>query len=123
MKYFISTIISLLSIQSAFSQIDLLRINQLQVIGSHNSYKRAIDPQLFKMLSKRDSVSMSKIEYSHVSLTEQLNLGLCNLEIDVYSDTAGGGAGGDEGPAELHVDERAGQPRARLSLELSRARF
>jgi hypothetical protein len=33
---------------------------------------------------------MSKIDYSHVTLTEQLNLGLCNLEIDVYADTAGG---------------------------------
>ncbi len=90
MKYFSLTIISLFSIQFSFSQIDLLHINKIQVIGSHNSYKKAIDPLLFKMLSKRDSVSMSKIDYSHVSLTEQLNLGLCNLEIDVYSDTAGG---------------------------------
>ena len=90
MKILLSTLLSLLSFQFSFSQSDLLPINQIQVIGSHNSYKKAIDPLLFKMLSKRDSVSMSKIEYSHVSLTEQLNLGLCNLEIDVYSDTAGG---------------------------------
>lgn len=90
MKYLLSILLSIVSIQYCFSQIDLLHINQIQVIGSHNSYKKAIDPLLFKMLSKRDSVSMSKIEYSHVSLTEQLNLGLCNLEIDVYSDTAGG---------------------------------
>jgi hypothetical protein len=69
---------------------DKIRMNQIQVIGSHNSYKQAIDPKLFKMLQDRDSVSMSKIDYSHISLSDQLNLGLLDLEIDVYADTAGG---------------------------------
>ena len=27
-----------------------VKINQVQVIGSHNSYKKAIDPKLFKLL-------------------------------------------------------------------------
>lgn len=69
---------------------DNVPINHIQVIGSHNSYKRAIDPKLFKILQRADSVSMSKIDYSHISLTEQLNLGLLDLEIDVYADTLGG---------------------------------
>ncbi|MGG9962105.1 phosphatidylinositol-specific phospholipase C1-like protein [Ferruginibacter sp. SUN106] len=90
MKYVITGIVCLFSLQYVCSQTDNLHLNQLQVIGSHNSYKKAIDPALFTMLSKMDSVSMSKIDYSHVPLTEQLNLGLCNLEIDVYADTAGG---------------------------------
>jgi hypothetical protein len=90
MKYVAANIFFFVITSLAFSQTDNLRINQLQVIGSHNSYKQAIDPALFKMLSKMDSVSMSKIDYSHVTLTEQLNLGLCNLEIDVYADTSGG---------------------------------
>ena len=66
------------------------RINQIQIIGSHNSYKQAIDPRLFRLLQERDSLSMSKIDYSHVSIVDQLNLGLLNLEIDVYADTQGG---------------------------------
>lgn len=90
MKYPIVSLLFLMNTVLAFSQTDNLRINQIQVIGSHNSYKQAIDPALFKLLSKADSASMSKIDYSHVTLTEQLNLGLCNLEIDVYSDTAAG---------------------------------
>ena len=90
MKYVIAGIVCLCCIQYAYSQTDNLHLNQVQVIGSHNSYKKAIDPALFTMLSKMDAVSMSKIDYSHVPLTEQLNLGLCNLEIDVYADTAGG---------------------------------
>lgn len=70
--------------------INNIRINEIQVIGSHNSYKRAIDPKLFRVLQLRDSVGMSKIDYEHASFTDQLNLGLLNLEIDVYADEKGG---------------------------------
>ncbi|MDR3694030.1 phosphatidylinositol-specific phospholipase C1-like protein [Mucilaginibacter sp.] len=73
-----------------FNNINDLPINQIQVIGSHNSYKQSIDPKLFKLLEKSDSAGMSKIDYSHISLTDQLNLGLLDLEIDVYADTKGG---------------------------------
>ncbi|TWR24939.1 hypothetical protein FPZ42_14375 [Mucilaginibacter achroorhodeus] len=80
-------------------------INHLQIIGSHNSYKRAIDPKLFKLLQKADSISMSKIDYEHISLSEQLGLGLRNLEIDVYADTAGGKYAHPKG-----LDMAPGQP-------------
>ncbi len=69
---------------------DDLPINRIQVIGSHNSYKQAIDPALFKAFQGRDSASASKIDYEHISLTDQLNMGLLNLEIDVYADEKGG---------------------------------
>lgn len=72
------------------SPYDNVPINHIQVIGSHNSYKQAIDPKLFTMLRGRDSAAMSKIDYSHATLTEQLDMGLLDLEIDVYADTAGG---------------------------------
>lgn len=70
--------------------LDALKLNQIQCIGSHNSYKQAIAPALFAMLTRTDSVRFKAIEYSHASLTDQLNLGLQNLEIDVYADTKGG---------------------------------
>ena len=69
---------------------DNLPINKIQVIGSHNSYKQAIDPALFKLFQQKDSVSASKIDYEHIPVTEQLDLGLRNLEIDVYTDEMGG---------------------------------
>lgn len=69
---------------------DNVKMNRIQVIGSHNSYKKAIDPALFRMFQQRDSVSASKIDYEHISLTEQLDMGLLNLEIDVYADEKGG---------------------------------
>lgn len=71
-------------------QFDKMKLNEVQVIGSHNSYKQAIDPSLFSYLSKTDSASLSKIEYSHISISQQLDLGLLNLEIDVYADPSGG---------------------------------
>jgi len=69
---------------------DSLTINKIQVIGSHNSYKKAIDPALFKFFQQKDSVAASKIDYEHISLTDQLNMGLLNLEIDIYADEKGG---------------------------------
>lgn len=75
--------------------ISNLKLNQIQCIGSHNSYKQAIDPALLAMLRQRDTADrqpskFEAIEYAHLSLTEQLNLGLQNLEIDIYADTKGG---------------------------------
>lgn len=67
-----------------------LPINKIQVIGSHNSYKVAIDPHLFKTFSMKDSVSASRIDYEHIPVTAQLDKGLRNLEIDVYADSKGG---------------------------------
>ncbi|GAB3783116.1 phosphatidylinositol-specific phospholipase C1-like protein [Spirosoma horti] len=72
------------------ANFDSLKLNQIQCIGSHNSYKQAIDPALFSLLKRTDSLRFNAIEYSHISLTDQLNLGLQNLEIDVYADEKGG---------------------------------
>ncbi|WP_254640017.1 phosphatidylinositol-specific phospholipase C1-like protein [Chitinophaga sp. GbtcB8] len=69
---------------------DDLHMNRIQVIGSHNSYKKAIDPALFKVFQQKDSVSASKIDYEHIPLTAQLDMGLLNLEIDAYADEKGG---------------------------------
>lgn len=90
MKLLLSLCCLLLCCLAALSQSDKLPINRIQVIGSHNSYKQAIDPVLFAVLSKTDSASLSKIDYDHISLSEQLTLGLLNLEIDVYADEKGG---------------------------------
>ena len=70
--------------------IDSIRLNEIQVIGSHNSYKEAIEPALFKLLSMQDSSRILGLEYEHISLSEQLNLGLRKLELDIFYDPEGG---------------------------------
>ncbi len=89
MKYVTVVLVWLLATIQVQAQLDELRINQIQVIGSHNSYKQSIDPHLFAFLSKDNAETMSNLDYDHVTLTSQLNFGLNNLEIDVYADTAG----------------------------------
>jgi hypothetical protein len=69
---------------------DDLPINKIQVIGSHNSYKQAIDPALFRMFQQRDSADASTLDYDHIPLTDQLDMGLLNLELDCYVDEKGG---------------------------------
>lgn len=66
-----------------------LRLNQLQVIGSHNSYKRAVDPPLLRLMAAANSDARA-LDYAHPPLGEQLDLGLRGLELDVYNDPEGG---------------------------------
>ena len=68
-----------------------LKINNIQVIGSHNSYKQAIEPALLQLLQKETSESFEGLQYKHASMSEQLEgYGLRNLEIDVVYDPVGG---------------------------------
>ena len=49
MKYYSALLVTFLSL-NLFAQHDDLRINQIQVIGSHNSYKKAIEDDLYSFL-------------------------------------------------------------------------
>jgi len=86
-----SLFLSSTAFYQAQAQEDHLKINKLQVIGSHNSYKNAIEPALYKVLQAKDSTnSLSSLQYEHIAITDQLNMGLRNLEIDIYADSKGG---------------------------------
>ncbi len=66
------------------------KLNDIQVIGSHNSYKIAIEKPLWDYLYKTDSSKATSLQYSHISIKEQLELGLRNVELDVFYDPQGG---------------------------------
>ncbi|MEL6356201.1 MAG: Ca2+-dependent phosphoinositide-specific phospholipase C, partial [Bacteroidota bacterium] len=66
-----------------------LRMNQVQVIGSHNSYKQSIEPDLMEMMVAFNPKA-KELEYGHLPLSKQLDLGLRGLEIDVLYDPEGG---------------------------------
>jgi Phosphoinositide phospholipase C, Ca2+-dependent len=75
----------------AFGQsADAARMNQIQVLGSHNSYHTGIDPALFTYLRQKYGQRMDGLEYSHLPIEQQLDLGLRSLEIDVVYDPHGG---------------------------------
>lgn len=67
-----------------------VRMNEVQVLGSHNSYKMAIRPEVLARYATYDAEDAKALDYSHAPLTFQLDFGLRQLEIDVHYDPAGG---------------------------------
>lgn len=67
-----------------------IKLNDIRVIGSHNSYKVAIEQPLLDYLFQLDSATGKSLQYEHPPFTKQLDLGLRNLELDVYNDPEGG---------------------------------
>ena len=66
---------------------DCIRMNQIQVLGTHNSYHIAPVPAMLAALGSR----ARDIEYTHRPLQEQLSrLGIRKFELDVFADPAGG---------------------------------
>jgi calcium-dependent phosphoinositide phospholipase C len=66
------------------------RMNQVRVLGSHNSYKQAIDASLLELLRRKSGERVEGLEYSHLPIEQQLDRGLRALEIDVVNDPKGG---------------------------------
>ncbi|MFS1704665.1 Ca2+-dependent phosphoinositide-specific phospholipase C [Alteromonas sp. AMM-1] len=64
-------------------------LSDYQIIGSHNSYKRALPPSLFAQLQSEHPRLAQQINYHHPTLAAQLALGLRQLEIDVVNDPEG----------------------------------
>ena len=61
-----------------------LNINHIQFVGSHKSYKRAMPNGFVKQLMKVNPKVMESLEYEHIPLAEQLDLGIRKLELDVF---------------------------------------
>ncbi|SFS16437.1 Phosphoinositide phospholipase C, Ca2+-dependent [Dyella sp. OK004] len=67
-----------------------LRMNDIQVIGTHNSYKQAMPPEELAAHRARDPKGADGIDYGHPPIPQQLNRGARTIELDVYYDPAGG---------------------------------
>lgn len=67
-----------------------LRLNDIQIVGSHNSYKSGIDPGLLALIGEQDPGQAEALDYGHLPLRDQLDMGLRNLELDVFHDPDGG---------------------------------
>ena len=69
---------------------DDLRINQIQVIGTHNSYHAGLTPGVAKLLQARKPKAFYELDYQHAPLTVQLDHGIRQVELDIYGDAKGG---------------------------------
>jgi hypothetical protein len=68
-----------------------LRLNQVQVLGTHNSYKRWPAQSLIDFLDQHREGWARDISYEHPPLTEQLSrLNIRQFELDIFADPHGG---------------------------------
>lgn len=67
-----------------------LRMNDLQAVGTHNSYKQAMPPAELAAHRAVDPAGADGLDYGHRPLAEQLDAGARTLELDVYYDPHGG---------------------------------
>jgi hypothetical protein len=88
-------LVVILSAANAQSTSDL-KLNQVQIIGSHNSYKKLPDPRVMKFLMKMrkhlgKNLDPIGIDYGHTTIDSQFSdYHMRGLEIDIYNDPKGG---------------------------------
>ncbi|HZW31324.1 MAG TPA: phosphatidylinositol-specific phospholipase C1-like protein [Isosphaeraceae bacterium] len=67
------------------------RLNQLQVIGTHNSYHIAPAPAMLELIGSTGRRRAEGLDYTHRPLAEQFSrLGIRQIELDVFADPKGG---------------------------------
>jgi hypothetical protein len=76
--------------QTQAQQDKVVKINQIQVIGSHNSYHSGFAPGERKYLEMKNPKALRSLDYRHAPLVNQLDGGVRQIEIDVFADTKGG---------------------------------
>ncbi|KAG4439091.1 hypothetical protein IFR05_005433 [Cadophora sp. M221] len=83
---------AVLSSPTARSDNDDLRMNEVQVIGTHNSYHIETTLAEHPLLEKFIGISGAQnLYYSHASISDQLTYqSVRGLEIDLWADSAGG---------------------------------
>lgn len=73
-----------------------MKLNQLQIIASHNSYHKHMNDALFNFLKGIDFIlpsqyKIAELDYAHENFYDQLDLyNVRGLEIDIYADPSGG---------------------------------
>jgi hypothetical protein len=84
-----------------------VRLNQIQVIGSHNSYHAGLLPGMRALLARRHPDHLRGLDYSHPPLDRQFDGGVRQIELDIFADSQGGRYAHPAGPA---LERAAGLP-------------
>jgi calcium-dependent phosphoinositide phospholipase C len=77
---------------------DSLKLNEIQLIGTHNSYHAGLSSGEAKLLLEKNPTLYQALEYRHAPLEQQLNSGVRQIELDVFADSQGGRYAHPAGP-------------------------
>jgi hypothetical protein len=78
-----------------------VRLNQIQIIGTHNSYHAGIAPSEAKLWQAKHPQEYQELDYQHPALPQQLDRGVRQIELDVFADTQGGRYAHPSGPSRV----------------------
>src|ERR1035437_8491029 len=67
-----------------------LKLNQIQVIGTHNSYHAGIAASESKIWQAKYADAFKGLDYQHSPLAQQFDAGVRQIELDIYADAKGG---------------------------------
>lgn len=81
---------SLAIAQSPSRQDKLVNLNQIQVIGTHNSYNMGFAPSEAKYFERHYPKAYPGLEYHHQAIPAQLSSGIRQIELDLVADPDGG---------------------------------
>src|SRR5277367_1803314 len=69
---------------------DSLRMNQIQVIGTPNSYHAGLSVREAELMKQKNPKLYQALDYRHRPLDLQLSSGVRQIELDIFADAAGG---------------------------------
>lgn len=76
-----------------------LAMNDIQVVGSHNSFKARIPAAVMTKIRAIDPRMAAGLDYHHLPLSQQLDRGVRQVEIDIFADPDGGRYASPKGEA------------------------
>jgi hypothetical protein len=77
---------------------DSVKMNQIQVIGTHNSYHAGLAPSEAKLMLEKNPQLYHALEYRHRPLDQQFAAGVRQIELDIFADSNGGRYAHPSGP-------------------------
>lgn len=88
-RHWASVVGMLLGLAACSEPKSPLRLNQIQVIGTHNSYHAGMSDAAVAWLRLKRPAWAEALDYAHPDMTGQLDQGIRQLEIDLYADHEG----------------------------------
>ena len=95
----IKTLILVVAVLGSTGATAQRSMNDIQVVGSHNSFKARIPTAVMAKIRAAEPRLADGLDYYHLPLTEQLDRGIRQIEIDVFADPNGGRYASPKGEA------------------------